>query len=146
MEPTSAALLFMLAVVGVALIGGIGAALLSVVAATVLLNYFFTPPLHSFAVVDSKHLLALVLLLLAAVSVALVVHDAARRAQQAARARTEAALLTEFAATVMTEHDPLRLLLEKVREAFGATSVALVERHGDGWQQVASVLDLKFVA
>ena len=41
--PTSAALVFMLAVVGVALIGGLGAAVLSAVTATVLLNYFFTP-------------------------------------------------------------------------------------------------------
>jgi two-component system, OmpR family, sensor histidine kinase KdpD len=136
--PTSAALVFMLAVVGVALIGGIGAAVVSAVGATVLLNYFFTPPLHSFAVVEPQHLLALVLLLLAAVLVALVVHNAARRGQQAVRARAEAALLTDFAITVMTEPDPLGLLLEKVREAFAATSVALLERDRDGWRQVAA--------
>ncbi len=136
--PTSAALVFMLAVVGVALIGGLGAAVLSAVGATVLLNYFFTPPVHSFAVVEPQHLLALVLLLLAAVLVALVVDNAARRGQQAVRARAEAALLTDFAITVMTEPDPLRLLLEKVREAFGATSAALLERDHDGWRQVAA--------
>ena len=98
--------------------------MLSAVGATVLFNYFFTPPLHSFAVVEPHHLLALGLLLLAAVLVALAVDNAARRGQQAVRARAEAALLTDFAITVMTEPDPLRLLLEKVREAFGATSVA----------------------
>jgi two-component system sensor histidine kinase KdpD len=136
--PTSAALVFMLAVVGVALIGGLGAAVLAAIGATVLLNYFFTPPLHSFAVVEPQHLLALVLLLLAAVLVALVVHTAARRGQQAVRARAEAALLTDFAITVMTESDPLRLLLEKVREAFAATSVALLERDPDGWRRVAA--------
>ena len=136
--PTSAALVFMLAVVGVALIGGLGAAVLAAVGATVLLNYFFTPPLHSFAVVEPQHLLALVLLLFAAVLVALVVHHAARRGQQAVRARAEAALLTDFAVTVMTEPDPLRLLLEKVREAFAATSVALLERDRDGWRRVAA--------
>jgi two-component system sensor histidine kinase KdpD len=136
--PTSAALVFMLAVVAVALIGGLGAAVLSAIGATVLLNYFFTPPLHSFAVVEPKHLLALVLLLLAAVLVALVVHNAARRGQQAVRARAEAALLTDFAVTVMTEADPLRLLLEKVREAFGATSVALFERDRNGWRRVTA--------
>src|SRR5215210_2360067 len=136
--PTSAALAFMLAVVGVALIGGLGAAVLAAVGATVLLNYFFTPPLHSLAVVDPPQLLALVLLLFAGVLVALVVHDAARRGQQAVRARAEAALLTDFAVTVMTEPDPLRLLLEKVREAFGATSVALLEREPDGWRRVAA--------
>jgi two-component system sensor histidine kinase KdpD len=29
-------------------------------------------------------------------------------------------------------------LLEKVRENFGLISVALLHRHGDGWQRVAS--------
>ena len=38
----------------------------------------------------------------------------------------------------MTEPDPLRLLLEKVREAFAATSVALLERDRDSWRQVAA--------
>jgi two-component system sensor histidine kinase KdpD len=135
--PTSAALVFMLAVVGVALIGGLAAALLAVAGATVLLNYFFTSPLHSFAVVEPRHLLALILLLIAAVLVALVVHAAARRGEQAVRARAEAALLTEFATAVMTEPEPLRLLLDRVREAFGATSLALVERDGNGWRRVA---------
>jgi two-component system sensor histidine kinase KdpD len=135
--PTSAALVFMSVVVGVALIGGLGAAVVSAVASTVLLNYFFTPPLHSFAVVEPQHLLALVLLLLAAALVALVVHSAARRGQQAVRARAEAALLTDFALTVMTEPDSLHLLLEKVRESFAVTSVALLERCGDGWRSVA---------
>jgi two-component system sensor histidine kinase KdpD len=136
--PTSAALLFMLAVVGVALIGGLGAAVLSVVGAGLLLNYFFTPPLHSFAVVEPKHAITLALLLLAAVLVALVVHDAARRGQQAVQARAEAALLTELATAAMSEPDPLRLLLEKVREAFGATSAALLERERDRWRPVAA--------
>ena len=72
-----------------ALIGGLGAAVLSAIIATVLLNYFFTPPLHSFAVVEPKHLLSLILLPLAAALVALAVHDAARRGQQAVRARTK---------------------------------------------------------
>jgi two-component system sensor histidine kinase KdpD len=136
--PTSAALVFMLAVVGVALIGGLPAALVAVVGATVLLNYYFTPPLHTFAVVEPRHFVALVLLLIAAVLVALVVHAAARRGEQAVRARAEAALLTEFAAAVMTQPDPLPLLLDRVREAFGATSVALLEREPDRWRRVAA--------
>src|SRR4029078_3272629 len=88
--------------------------------------------------VSPQHLVSLLLLLFAAVLPALAVHDAARRGQQAVRARAEAALLTDFAVTVMTEPDPLRLLLEKVREAFAATSVPLLERDRDGWAQVAA--------
>ncbi len=40
----------------------------------------------------------------------------------------EAALLASFARTVLTRTDPLPRLLEKVREAFGLRSVALLER------------------
>ena len=54
--------------------------------------------------------------------VALVVDRAARRAQQAARARAEGALLASFARTVLTRTEPLPRLLEKVREAFGLHS------------------------
>lgn len=136
--PSSAALVFMLAVVGVALIGGLPAALVAVVGATLLLNYYFTPPLYSLAVVEPRHFVALVLLLIAAVLVALVVHAAAGRGEQAVRARAEAALLTEFATAVMTRPDPLPSLLDRVREAFGARSVALVERAPDGWRHVAA--------
>ena len=134
---TSVVLLFVLATVGVALIGGLGAALVSVVVSGVLLNYFLTPPFYEFASVQAQQILGLVLMLIVAVLVALVVHDAARRRAQAVRARAEAALLSDFAATVMTTHAPLHLLLEKVREAFGADSVALLQRDGQAWRRLA---------
>jgi two-component system sensor histidine kinase KdpD len=136
---TSVVLLFVLATVGVALIGGMGAALVSVVVSGVLLNYFLTPPFFEFATVEAQQILGLTLMLVVAVLVALVVHDAARRREQAVRSRAEAALLSEFAATVMTAHAPLHLLLAKVREAFGADSVALLRRDGRTWRRLAGV-------
>jgi two-component system sensor histidine kinase KdpD len=134
---TSVVLLFVLATVGVALIGGMGAALVSVVVSGILLNYFLTPPFYEFASVEAQQLLGLALMLVVAVLVALVVHDAARRRTQAVRSRAEAALLSDFAATVMTARAPLHLLLEKVREAFGADSVALLQRDGQTWRRLA---------
>ena len=77
-------------------------------------------------------MITLVAMVLVAVLVALVVDRAARRAQQAAAARTEAALLASFARTVLTGPSPLPRLLEKVRETFGLTSVALLERDATG--------------
>jgi two-component system, OmpR family, sensor histidine kinase KdpD len=81
-------------------------------------------------------------MVLVGVMVALVVDRAAQRAVQAARARTEAALLASYARTVLTGTDPVRRLLEKVQENFGLTSVALLARHGDdrqgdSWARVA---------
>ena len=134
--------LFFLAIVLVALVGGLGPALLAAVAGALLLNYFLTPPVHSFTIAERENVITLVVMVMVAVAVALVVDRAARRAEQAARARTEAALLASFARIVLTRVDPLPRLLEKVSEAFGLRSVAVLERapqEKTGWRYVACV-------
>jgi two-component system sensor histidine kinase KdpD len=134
--------LFFLATVVVALVGGLGPALLAAVAGALLLNYFLTPPVHTFTIAQRENVITLVAMVMVAVAVALVVDRAARRGEQAARARTEAALLASFARTVLTRVDPLPRLLEKVSEAFGLSSVAVLERAEDaptGWRYAACV-------
>lgn len=120
--------LFFLATVGVALAGGVAPAVLAALLGGLLLNYLFTAPLYSFAISAGENLVAVAAMVLVAVLVALVVDRAERRATQAARARTEAALLTTFARTVLTDGDPLPRLLERVRVAFGLTSTTVLER------------------
>ncbi|MGH3787736.1 MAG: DUF4118 domain-containing protein [Pseudonocardiaceae bacterium] len=143
--------LFFLVTVGVALIGGLGPALAAAAMSGLLLNYFFTPPIYSLTIAEPKDIVTVLAMVLVAVMVALVVDRAARCAAQAARARTEATLLASYARTVLTATDPVRRLLQKVRENFGLTSVTLLarhsgdrsggewsdDRHRDGWQQVA---------
>jgi two-component system sensor histidine kinase KdpD len=134
--------LFFLAIVGVALIGGLGPALVAAVVSGLLLNYFFTPPIYSLTIAEPKNLVTVLAMVAVAAMVALVVDRAARRAVQAARARTEAALLASYARTMLTGADPVHRLLTQVRENFGLTSVTLLARPGDGrqgegWQQVA---------
>jgi two-component system sensor histidine kinase KdpD len=134
--------LFFLATVLVALVGGLGPAVFAALAGGLMLNYYLTPPLHRFTIAEQANVITLVVMVLVAVLVALVVDRAARRAEQAARARTEAALLASFARTVLTRTDPLPRLLEKVSEAFGLRSVAVLERAEDlkeGWRYVACV-------
>jgi two-component system sensor histidine kinase KdpD len=94
--------LFFLATVGVALIGGLGPALLAALVSGLALNYFFTPPIYSFTIAEPKNVVTVLAMVLVGVMVALVVGPAARRAVQAARARTEAALLACYARTVLT--------------------------------------------
>ncbi|MGH3875867.1 MAG: DUF4118 domain-containing protein [Actinophytocola sp.] len=131
---------YFLALVLVALVGGIGPALFASVLSALLLNYFFVPPLYSLTVADPENALTLVVMALVAVMVAVVVDRAARRAEQASQARTEAALLASYARIVLTSTKPLSTLLEKVRENFGLTSVVLLEsRGGDTWDRVSSV-------
>jgi two-component system sensor histidine kinase KdpD len=125
--------LFFLATVATALVGGLGPALLAAVLGAALLNFFLTPPLYTLTIAARENVITLVAMVLVAVLVALVVDRAARRAQQAAAARAEAALLASFSRTVLTRADPLDRLLEKVREAFGLVSVAVLQRHDGVW-------------
>ena len=121
-----------------ALVGGLGPALLAAVASGLLLNFFLTPPLYTFTISERENVITLVAMVLVAVLVALVVDRAARRAQQAAQARTEATLLASFSRTVLARSDPLPRLLERIREAFGLTSVAILQRKEGRWTVSAS--------
>jgi two-component system sensor histidine kinase KdpD len=132
-------LLFFLALtVGVALVGGLWPAVVAAVAGFLLVNWFFTPPLHTLTVAELENAFALLVFVAVAVAVATVVDLAARRSSQAARARSEATTLSMLATSVLRGEDALPELLERVRETFGLTSVALLERAGEGWSRVDS--------
>ena len=130
---------YVLATVIVALVGGLGPALFSAVLGAGLLNFFFTPPLYTLDVHTPQNVATLIVMVVVAVLVALVVDTAARRATQAARARTEAALLASYAKTVLTHENPIERLLQKVRENFGLTSVTLLEKRDGNWEKVVVV-------
>lgn len=133
------AVVYFLAIVTVALIGGLGPALVAAVLSGLLLNFFFAAPFYTLTVAETENLIALIIMVIVAVLVALVVDRAARRTAQATEARTEASLLTSYARTVLTSSRPLDRLLEKVRENFGLSSVALLERRSGDWHRVACV-------
>ncbi|MFI6032144.1 sensor histidine kinase [Amycolatopsis magusensis] len=128
---------YVLATVVVALVGGLGPALLAAAFSGGLLNFFFTEPRYQLTVQEPRNVVTLVAMIVVAILVAAVVDAAARRAVQAARARTEASLLASYARTVLTHAQPVDRLLEKVRENFGLTSVALVEKKSGSWRRVA---------
>jgi two-component system sensor histidine kinase KdpD len=145
-------LVFLLVVVVVALVGGFLPAMVAVVGGSLLLNYYFTPPLHTFTISERNNVLALGVFIVVAALVSSVVDLAARRTRQAARATAEAEMLGTLAGSVLRGETALPALLERVREAFAQTSVTLLERttastsgHGasargptDQWTVVAS--------
>jgi two-component system sensor histidine kinase KdpD len=133
------AVVYFLVIVTVALVGGLGPALVAAVLSGLLLNFFFAAPVYTLNIAETENLITLVVMVIVAVLVALVVDRAARRTVQAAEARTEAALLTSYARTVLTSPTPVDGLLEKVRENFGLSSVALLEKQDGEWQRVACV-------
>ncbi|GGU60810.1 sensor histidine kinase [Streptomyces albospinus] len=136
--------IYLLAIVAVALIGGLLPALLAALVAGLLSDYFFTAPVHSFGIERTEEIVALAAFLTTAALVGTAAGTAARRTHQALRATTEARALTRLATAMMHGQD-LPTLLEQVRENFGLAAVSLLERDrarehaaGPRWYVVAS--------
>ena len=118
---------FLAAVVAVALVGGLWPALLAAVAGSLLLNWFFTPPVGRFTIAEGENLLALAVFVVVAVAVSWVVDTAARTTRQAARAGADAQILATVAGSVLRGARPLPALLERLRETFTLRSVTLLD-------------------
>ncbi|BFV56393.1 sensor histidine kinase KdpD [Kitasatospora sp. CMC57] len=125
---TTDALIFQLGVVGVALLGGATSALLASLVASLLLNYYFIPPVHTFTIGEPNNVIALLVFAVVALTVSTVVDRAARLTQRAARATAEAETLSTLAGSVLRGADALPELLDKTRTAFALDSVALLDR------------------
>ncbi|GAA2564459.1 MULTISPECIES: sensor histidine kinase [Streptomyces] len=124
-------LLYLALTVAAALLGGLYPALASAAVGSLLLNWFFTPPVNRITIADPRNMLALAIFVGVALSVASVVDVAARRTHQAARLRAESEILSFLAGDVLRGETSLETLLERVRETFAMESAALLEREGD---------------
>ncbi|MES9605221.1 ATP-binding protein [Actinomadura sp. NPDC000929] len=121
-------LLFLVLVIGVALVGGLYPALFTAVFGSLLLNFYFTPPLNRFTISERENLLALVVYVVVAAAVSAVVDLNYRRSREAARTRTEAEVLSALAGGVLRGQSTPRDILEDLRQTFGLTAVTLLER------------------
>jgi two-component system sensor histidine kinase KdpD len=130
-------LIYLVAVVTITVVGGFWPAVLAAVAASLLLNWFFTEPLHTFTIAEPRNLLALLLFVTVAVAVSSMVHLAARRAVQAAAAREEAASLLELAQTVLGGADSPAAVLDHLTRTHGGQA-ELTERAGGAWVRIAA--------
>lgn len=134
-------LFFLVAVVAVAVVGGFWPAIVAATAASLLVNWFFTEPLHTFTIAKPDNLLDLLLFVLVAVTVSSVVHLAARRSQQARRARAEAEALLQLARSVLGEDDTPAGVLRHLHGVVGH-GLQLLERAGSEWVSLAATGDL----
>lgn len=128
---TSEALLFLLAVVGVACIGGVTSAVIASVTASLLLNYWFIPPIGQFTLDDPNALLALGVFAVVAATVAGVVDRSLRLSRRAARATAEAETMSSLAGSIVRGGQTIPALLERTRETFGMDSAELVDEPPD---------------
>jgi signal transduction histidine kinase len=129
-------LMYLVAVVAVAVVGGFWPAVLAAVTSSLLLNWYFTRPVHTLTIADPQNLLALLLFVTVAVTVSSVVHLAAHRAQQAARSSDEAAELLALAQTVLGGADTPAAVLEHLAATCGGRA-ELLEMAGGQWVRVA---------
>src|SRR6516225_5210407 len=116
-------LIFLVAVVVVALVGGFVPAVLAAIIGSLLLNYYFIPPVHQLTIAQWNNALALAVFVIVGFLVSWVVDIAARRTTQAARATAESDLLATTAGSVLRGQQGLSALLDRIREAFRMDSV-----------------------
>ena len=127
-------LLYLAVVVPVAMVGGTWPGLGAALAADLLANWFFIPPLHTFTIGDTDNLVALAVFLAVAAVVSWLVGYAARRAAESVRGRAEADTLVRLAGALLTEQDPIAEVMGQLRATFGLQGVSLLRRHdAGGW-------------
>ena len=130
-------LIYLVAVVGIAVVGGFWPAVLGAVTASLLLNWYFTKPLHTLTIAEPRSLLALLLFVTVAVTVSSVVHLAARRAIQADRSAEDAASLLALAQTVLGGADTPAAVLEHLTSTWQGRA-ELVEQVRGQWVRVSA--------
>ncbi|UXY30858.1 sensor histidine kinase [Streptomyces sp. HUAS TT20] len=131
LDLTSEVLLFLLAVVGVACIGGVTSAVIASVTASLLLNYWFIPPIGSFALKDANSVLAPSVFAVVAATVAGVVDRSLRLSRRSARATAEAETMSSLAGTIVRGEATIPALLERTRETFAMESAELADEQPD---------------
>ncbi|HMC80891.1 MAG TPA: ATP-binding protein [Acidimicrobiia bacterium] len=98
---TNAAMLYLMSVVGAALIGGLRGGLIASFLSFLGLNFFFTPPLRTFAVAKGEDLLALFAFLAVSILVATLLTRTLSQRTRAERGEHEARLLYRMSSLLL---------------------------------------------
>ena len=132
-------LLFLVVVVGAATVGGTLPGVGAAIGADLLVNWYFTEPIHTLTIGDPENLLALLVFLGVAGVISGLVGFASRRTIEAARSRSEATTLVRLAGAMLTDRDPLVEVMGQLRTTFGLQAVSLLRRRADTtWEVLAS--------
>jgi two-component system sensor histidine kinase KdpD len=140
---SSILLIYLTVVVAVAAVGGIWPAVAAAVTSSLVINWFFTPPLHTWTIAEPENVLGLVIFLVVAAVVSVLVDREARARTEAEHGRAEAEALARLAARLAAEADPLPGLVENLRATFDLDAVAVLRQTDDvTWvQEAASGVD-----
>jgi two-component system sensor histidine kinase KdpD len=135
---SSVLLLFLLAVLAPAAVGGVGPALAAAVLGFLLINWFFTPPFHTLQIEHLDNVLALLVFLLVGGVVSWYGATVGRRSAEAARAEAG----TEFrnALLAAVSHD-LRTPLASIKASVSSLLAEDVEWPPDVARQFSTTID-----
>jgi two-component system, OmpR family, sensor histidine kinase KdpD len=128
----------LVAVVGVALLGGIRPALLATGVGFLAADFLYTQPLYSFRVARLVDVAGLIAFVVVAVAVGGLVDLLTRQGVQAARAKSEAENLARLAADSMAAPGQLAEAIGSIRRTFDLDGVTLLRRDAAGWQVEAA--------
>jgi two-component system, OmpR family, sensor histidine kinase KdpD len=130
-------LLFLSLVVAVGAVGGVLPGLAAAIVGFLLVNWYFTPPTHTWTVADGENFVALVVFVVVSAVVSGLVDLAARQALEGKRARAEAETLARLTADASSA-DPLHALVSSLRSAFRLRAVAVMSRTDGTWNVEAA--------
>jgi two-component system sensor histidine kinase KdpD len=136
-------LLFLLVTVICSMVGGFAVAVVAAVVSSLLVNYYFTPPLYTFNIQESNNVFAVFVFIAVGLQVSWAMSVVTRRTRDAARAAAEARTLADLASAALGGDDRVGDMLARVRETFGLASAALYARStksGD-WTPIAVAAD-----
>jgi two-component system, OmpR family, sensor histidine kinase KdpD len=134
-QTTIAALLYVLAVVAAAAAGGLVPGLVASVCSFLALNFFFTPPIHTFAVEKTEDLVALAVFVAVSATVGTMLSRVLEQRARAERREREARLLhhlgTRLRSGVPTE-EVLQNLARSVTELFDLARCEITSELAEG--------------
>ena len=132
---TTAALCYVLAVVVAAAVGGLVSGLVASLCSFLALNFFFTPPFHTFAVEETDDLVALAVFLAVSAIVGTMLSRVLEQRARAERREREARLLnylgSRLRSGVPTE-EVLRSLARSITELFDLARCEITSEMADG--------------
>jgi two-component system sensor histidine kinase KdpD len=134
-------LLYLSLACGVAALGAWRPAVVAAVAGALCVNWYFTPPIHTWTIAEAENVVALVIFVGLALLMSLFVTEASARRIEAQRARAEAEALARVAGGLAGDADPVMEVLVHLRSTFDIDSAAVLVREEDGrsWQVESAV-------
>jgi two-component system sensor histidine kinase KdpD len=114
-SPTTAALVLLLIVLGMSTQGRLRVAVPVSIVATLVFNFFFIPPIHTFTVAEPQNWVTLFVFLVVAVSASELSAAAQERAREAQKADLAATLLASLSHDLRTPLTAIKVAIENLR-------------------------------